>query len=222
MKQLEVTDVLFDLDGTLMDSEPFHVDALKQMLAEMGVSLSPEEFEEQIGINTHDFLNELSCQRNLGFDEDDIQHWINRKREIFSEIIEVRPFPGAVEFVKSIATNYRLSVVSASRLAYVEWAIEKMGIRPLISAIVSGDCVERRKPDPAPFLEACRRLEVDPRFSAVIEDSVHGITSARAACAWAIALTHSIPEDRFKAAHYVFSGYDELIRSGLFKLKSAI
>ena len=86
------------------------------------------------------------------------------------------------------------AIASSAPARWVVGAVERLGIRPLFDAVVTGDEVAHRKPAPDVYLEAARRLGVDPARSVAIEDSRPGITAARAAGMKAIAIPHWLTE----------------------------
>jgi HAD superfamily hydrolase (TIGR01509 family) len=87
-----------------------------------------------------------------------------------------------------------LAIASSAPARWVVGAVERLGIRPLFDAVVTGDEVAHRKPAPDVYLEAARRLGADPARSVAIEDSSPGITAARAAGMKAIAIPHWLTE----------------------------
>jgi phosphoglycolate phosphatase len=118
------------------------------------------------------------------------------------------PFPGVVEGLKRLS-DLRLACVTNKAKAFTLPLLEKTRIRPYFDVVVTSDDVGKRKPDPAPFLHACKLLRVEPKESVVIGDSANDAEAGRAAgCAvWLVTYGYTegrdvrtIPCDRFIAS----------------------
>jgi HAD superfamily hydrolase (TIGR01509 family) len=105
--------------------------------------------------------------------------------------------PGAVEAVRSLAERWPLAIASSSNRPVIDLVLELAGIADAFKATVSSEEVERGKPAPDVYLEAARRLGVDPGLCVAIEDSSNGIRSAHAAAMAVMAIpNHDFPPDQ--------------------------
>ena len=188
----DIRGVLFDIDGTLCDSDPLHFRAFQEALAAAGHSCRPLFFQEKISGRHNDVIAaELfpswSLAARKSFCED--------KEARFRDLVRVerlRPLPGLVDFMKLLegkGTNIRKAAVSNAPRANAELMVSVLGLDLSFETIVVGDECERAKPFPDPYLEGMRRLGIEPRETLAFEDSPTGIKAAVAAGIRVIALT---------------------------------
>ena len=117
------------------------------------------------------------------------------KRKIFDDVLPAEPMRGIAELLAAIrAAGIPAAVASSSPRSWVARGVDLLGIRAFFGAFVSGDDVQRRKPAPDIYLEAARRLGVEPARSVAIEDSSPGIAAARAAGMKTVAIPHWLTE----------------------------
>jgi HAD superfamily hydrolase (TIGR01509 family) len=184
--------VIFDFDGIIIDSETPEYESHRRIFERHGVPLTTDEWCDQIGVWTegHDerWFREL-CARSAHAPDHDAYH--AEKRRIFDEVVPSEPMRGIRELAAALAdAAIPAAIASSSPASWVVRATERLGMRGLFGAIVTGDDVSRRKPAPDSYLEAARRLGVDPRRSIAIEDSGPGIAAARAAGMKTVAIPH--------------------------------
>jgi HAD superfamily hydrolase (TIGR01509 family) len=175
--------VIFDFDGIIIDSETPEYESHRRIFDRCGVALTTDEWCDQIGVWTegHDerWFREL-CARSANAPDHDAYH--AEKRRIFDEVVPDAPMRGIRELLGQLAVaGVPAAIASSSPASWVVRMMERLGLRPLVGAIVSGDDVVRRKPAPDVYLEAARRLDAGPEGCVAIEDSTNGIRSAHAA-----------------------------------------
>ena len=184
--------VIFDFDGIIIDSETPEYESHRRIFDRCGVPLTIDEWCDQIGVWTegHDekWFREL-CARSSDAPDHDAYH--AERRRIFNEVVPDAPMRGIEELLSQLsAAGVPAAIASSAPAAWVVRMTERLGLRPLFGAIVSGDDVVRRKPAPDVYLEAARRLGADPARSIAVEDSGPGIAAARAAGMKTIAIPH--------------------------------
>jgi HAD superfamily hydrolase (TIGR01509 family) len=136
---------------------------------------------------------------------------VRRLAELYSEHLPV--LPGAREAVERLAVRWPLGLASSSNRELIDLVLGELGVAHLFQATVSSEEVERGKPAPDVYLEAARRLGVDPTRAAAIEDSENGIRAASAAAMKVVAIpnAHFPPgEDALAQADVVLRSLDEL------------
>ena len=184
--------ILFDLDGTLVDTEPLHYVAFTDTFRVEGIELSRAEyFSRLIGYNDHDCFEVVLKENGRDASEARIDGLIARKAERYLEMIRNRDvmYPGAPEFVRECAARFPLMIVTGTLRAEAELILRRAGLRDLFVDIVAAEDVERGKPDPEGFVMALGRLgfllrqrdAIEPAQALVIEDTMAGITAAHRA-----------------------------------------
>ena len=176
--QLEA--VLFDMDGTLTDSERLWTIALEQVAAHYGGRLSPPAREAMVGQDMWTTIDLL--HRELGIDAlptDTAKMLTDRTMDIFRNGLPFKD--GAPELLRAVReAGLRTALVTATYRELVDVALDTLG-HETFDAIVCGDEVVANKPDPAPYLRALQLLNLPASACLVIEDSPTGSRSAAAA-----------------------------------------
>lgn len=186
--QLELPDsirgILFDCDGTILDSEPMHAVNLSQVLKNFGLNFSAEElsarFRGQHDIHVYEALfNENSKISRDEFLQTKTNGLLQQLQRTSLEQIKPLLTPGFLESFNYLKSkNYILAVVSASEEVFLECLLNKLGIRKDINLLVHGSSTLLPKPSPAPYLKALRELELHPDEVVIFEDSEAGLESA--------------------------------------------
>jgi HAD superfamily hydrolase (TIGR01509 family) len=172
--------VAWDIDGTLIDSEPLHQRSLIETGSEFGIDLSDLPDEAFRGIHMRDVWTALEPRFPKTVDR---KTWIAAiERFYVAHAPSLSPIPGAVEAVGALAAmGVAQACVSNSGRAIVDANLDALGIRGTMAFSISLDDVRAGKPDPEPFREAARRFGLPAAAIVAIEDSGAGARSARAA-----------------------------------------
>ena len=197
--------ILFDLDGTLADTEQLHYAAFAETLRADGVELSREEyFSRLIGYNDHDCFEVVLKQRAKDASASHLEALIARKAATYQEMIRNRDvmYPGAADFVRACAVRFPLMIVTGTLRAEAEMILRRAGIHDLFVDIIAAEDVEHGKPAPEGFIAALGRLgfllrqrdAIAPAEALVIEDTAAGIEAARRAGMRVLALKHTALE----------------------------
>jgi beta-phosphoglucomutase len=200
--------VLWDLDGTLVDSEAYHWRSWRDTAADEGITLTYQQFLESFGKK-----NDLILRGWLGPDAsaERIQRIGDAKEIEYRRLARaegLEPLPGAAEWVARLhAAGWKQAIASSAPRANVEVVMAALGFEPLIDAIVAAEDVTYSKPAPDVFLEAARRVGVPVARSIVVEDAVSGIAGAKAAGMKSIGVSRHI---RLTGADIVVSTLIEL------------
>jgi HAD superfamily hydrolase (TIGR01549 family) len=178
--------VLFDLDGTLVDSVYQHVLAWREALEETGIELSVWRIHRRIGMSGGLFVNALLRETRMALGPEQV----TRLRELhlaayLRRMDQVRPLPGARELLERLSElGVPWGIATSGNRRTAAPAIELLQAAP--SVVVTRDDVARAKPDPDLFIEAARRLGVDVADSMVVGDSVWDLLAAQRARALGI------------------------------------
>jgi beta-phosphoglucomutase-like phosphatase (HAD superfamily) len=171
--------LIFDCDGTLADTMPFHWKAWQSVLARHRLTLPEDRFYALGGVPSRDILKLLAQEQGVHLDH----HTVAKEKEA-----AYLPFISQVEPIRLVVTiaqdNYGripLAVASGGSRPIIEQVLRHLGIRSLFQALVTNEDVTRQKPAPDIFLEAARRLGVPPERCRAYEDTDLGLTAIRAA-----------------------------------------
>lgn len=171
--------MLLDLDGTLVDSESVHAEAIARYMLTRGVELDERERSFVIGHAWQEIYAELRVQERIGDDLAALQAGTVTARALLHEQgIALRVLEGAVELVTTLATlEIPTAIVSGSCRAEIAEALELLGIESHLRMYMGAEDYPRGKPAPDGYLAAARQLEVAPAGCLVFEDSEAGIDS---------------------------------------------
>ena len=187
--------VLWDMDGTLIDSEPLWIEEERRLMESLGIEWTDEDARYCLGgpmVRVDEYMRQRSGQ--------DFQPGALSSRLL--EMVEARfsgplPFaPGALELLEELERiGTPLALVSASPRNLIDQAMNSFG-KDRFNVIVSNNDVRKPKPDPEGYLLAAERLQVDIRRTLIIEDSIPGIGAAQASGAFVLGIAHfsELPE----------------------------
>ena len=170
---------IFDLDGTLIDSERFHTEAFARAVQRLtGYELTPAERIGFFKSHTRSFYPELAARHGLRADGDEVRAL---KRRLVDEIFVVEPMPGALPFVHKWAAQKRYGLVSNSAHSFVRGALRDLHILDLFEAVRGGEHSAQLKPHPEPYQNLLAEMNQASESALVFEDTVGGVCAALAA-----------------------------------------
>lgn len=204
--------VIFDLDGTLIDSESNYYEADKRVLAEYGIfNFNKEMKKKYIGIGTKDMMQDIIEKYSIA---DTIENLVKKKNEYYIEIAKTNTivFPEMKKFLEILKENqYLLALASGSSLEIINTILSITRLSDFFDTIVSADIVKKGKPEPDLFIETARQIGISPENCLVVEDSQYGVEAAKRASMRCIAIPYLVEEtiaDSFMMA-------DILIKEGI-------
>jgi HAD superfamily hydrolase (TIGR01509 family) len=172
--------VVFDLDGVLVDSEHVWDEVREQLASERGGRWSERAQADMMGMSSTEWSRYMHDVVGLPKSPEEINAEVVRRME--ARYAEHLPLvDGAVQVVERLAGSFRLGLASSSNRPLIDAVLAGSGLSGRFEVTVSSEEVERGKPAPDVFLEAARRLGVDPGACAAIEDSGNGIRAASVA-----------------------------------------
>jgi HAD superfamily hydrolase (TIGR01509 family) len=153
------------------------------MCREMGINVSIEESHSFVGMAGPKVWGYLKNKHALQESIDELMAYENRARiSYFSSLENVHPIPGVVELLEELKWHaIKTALASSSSAAVIEIFLSKLGLRNFFQRIVSGDAIEKGKPDPDIFLHTATALGEYPADCVVIEDSANGVNAAKLA-----------------------------------------
>ena len=181
--------IVYDVDGTLIDSEPLHVAAWKQTLQSHGHDMSDlsAQFLQTMAGKKPIVIAE-GMVKELGIDVP-AEQFLQEKTNLFLALSEtsLQPMPGAVESVRRFSdAGLRLAIGTSLNQTYLESVLQKLNIAEAFDVIVTGDEITKGKPNPETYLLVASKLGVKPSDMLVLEDARSGVEAAKASGAFCI------------------------------------
>ncbi len=189
------------MDGVIADSEPLHFEAEKAILQQRGIEAPWDDWYKFTGLTDEKIFQYLVDNFTDG--NYSAHELIEAKYEIFIDILheKLQPIPGALEFIYWAREQYsKLALTTSSKVRIQQTIFEKFELVPYFDVIVTGDCITYSKPHPEPYLNTVQALELPAETCMVIEDSLSGIQSAKAAGCNVTGLTTSFPRQQLLEA----------------------
>ena len=174
--------VIFDMDGVLVDSQPYHFKADIDTMAEYGVIKDQKFYESFAGTLTADRMRTL--KEMFGLDVPVEEMTIKRENMILDTMgkEDIKPVSGIPEFLRSIKEKgLTTAVASSSDYKLINLILDRLKIAQYFDSVTSGSDVKRGKPSPDVFLLAAERIGIEPAECLVVEDSENGVKAAKAA-----------------------------------------
>jgi HAD superfamily hydrolase (TIGR01509 family) len=172
--------VVFDMDGVIVDSEQVWDDVRERLAKERGGRWHDHAQADMMGMSSPEWSRYMHEKIGLAESPQEINDEVVRRMlERYRE--ELPLLDGAVEAVRRLARDFRLAVASSSNRPLIDAVLETAGVADAFDVTVSSEEVERGKPAPDVYLEAARRLGVEPARCAAVEDSSNGLRAAHAA-----------------------------------------
>lgn len=181
--------VIWDVDGTLVDTAELHYRAWRVVAAELDRPFTRADFAATFGWRNPEIIPKVF---GPGFSAEQIRQMGERKEELYRAQARgnVRLLPGVQALLDGLRrAGFRQAVGSSAPRANLDLLLEATGTAPYFGALVSGEDTTRGKPDPEVFLTAARRLGVSPERCVVLEDAPVGVQAARAGGMRCIATT---------------------------------
>lgn len=187
--------IIFDMDGVIIDSMPYHFLAWYEALRPYGVRVSCFDVYSKEGENWNKTLKDLLAKEKIEANPSLLREIFLRRKKIFKNYFKRFIFRGAEDFLVCLKKQgYILGLVTGSPLQEVN-NILPLRIRRLFNAIVTGNQVKKGKPHPEPYLKCAKEVNLNPSQCVVVENAPFGIESAKKAGMFCIALTTSLPKE---------------------------
>ena len=206
-------EIIFDMDGVLINSNAAHLASWKKIAAQDGVSFSDEVFWKTFGMTSEYIVEKYWGNTTLTTKQ--ISAIVDRKETAFRESVKefVQPIEGSVDFVRFLLKkSYKMAVGSSAPRVNVEYVLDWLEIRDCFNeCVVAGDEVKQGKPAPDIFLTAAKKLNTTPENCVVIDDSRSGVNAGKNAGMTTIGFFsagHS--QDEYENADYVVRSFEEI------------
>ncbi|MFZ2190477.1 MAG: HAD family phosphatase [Candidatus Magasanikiibacteriota bacterium] len=174
--------LIFDMDGVVCDSIPFHKQAWKEFMSRHGIKYSEKFFDKHINGQTNDEIFARLFKHNLNNAEK--QKLIEQKETIYRRLYKphIKPLPGLIKFLKEQTKNkVKIALATAGPEKNVNFVLTKTKTKKYFTAIVDDKGVKKGKPDPEIFLKAAKKLKTKPTDCIVFEDAITGVEAGKRA-----------------------------------------
>jgi HAD superfamily hydrolase (TIGR01509 family) len=175
--------VIFDMDGVIVDSQPYHFAVEEKIFRDKGVAVSTEESHSFVGMAGDRMWEYVKNKFGLQESIAELMAIDNKVRvDYFASLKNVQPMPGVMELLKELRYNkVKIALASSSSVEVINVFISKLGVGHYFQQIISGDFVEKGKPAPDIFIHTAQALQESSANCVVIEDSANGVKAAKAA-----------------------------------------
>lgn len=208
---MEKQAVIFDMDGVICHTNPFHSEAFRVFFGKRGLNPTEEEFVlHMYGKSNKYIFSHFLGREILGEEFADLE---NEKEGLFREIYadKVDPIPGFMEFLSDLKDHgYKTGVATSAPRANLDLIMEKLGFGPKMESVMASENVTKHKPDPEIYLKTAENLNVHPDYSLVFEDSFSGVSAARAAGMKVIGVLSSHSKEELPPCHLYIEDYREI------------
>lgn len=181
--------ICFDMDGVIIDSEPRHFEAFRLTFEPLGIALTHDDYQAHFAGKTDeqgfdDFLKTVDAHT-------DIIELQKAKRDHYEGLAAttVTPYEATIKTIRRLYPDHPLAIVTSSPLSQVEIILQRFKLSSFFSVIVTAEDITNGKPNPEGYLLAAKHLQVKPTDCYVIEDAPSGITAAKRAGMYCVAVT---------------------------------
>jgi beta-phosphoglucomutase family hydrolase len=200
-----MTAFLFDMDGTMVDSMPWHARSWEAFADELGAPpLAPDFFHQTTGRTGLEVMRYCVGERP----EPELRDLVHRKEALYRSMFgpSFREVPGFLAFAQAArAAGIKVACATAGDADNIAFVLDNLGCHGFFDTVVGAHDVDRGKPHPDLFLLAAQRMDTDPADCLVFEDAPHGIEAARRAGMRAVAIATTLPPDELGAPAHVIA-----------------
>ena len=205
-----INTVIFDMDGVIVDGMPYHIKSWKEALSTIDMSVSDLDIYLMEGMTGRETMEIFVKKSNISISDETADKVIKLKRKIFNDIFTVTLIKGIKDFLLELRDRqYNLALVTGTRLEVVKKVLQKR-LENIFKVIVTGEMVNKGKPNPEPYLRAVDELQAKKENCIVIENAPAGITSAKGAGLTCFAVQTSLSEEYLQDADKIFQNIDDV------------
>ncbi|MFH1753191.1 MAG: HAD family phosphatase [Candidatus Omnitrophota bacterium] len=209
-KAATVKAVIFDLDGVIVNTMPFHASAWQKTFKKFGINVSKREIYLREGEKWDKTFYDIAKRHNIKVTSGVKQKIFKHRQDVFKKMLKIKLFKAAPPLIRKFKKmGLKLAVVTGTPRIEVKKILPK-SLYAMFDAIIPSDEVKNGKPHPEPFLKALKRLKVSAKEAIVIENAPNGILSAKRAKLTVIAVETSLPRKYLKGADFILKSLEEL------------
>ncbi len=208
--------IIFDLDGTLIDNNAYHIKAWSEFYKKMNLEFSDDIYKNQINGRISKAIFPDILGRKLSADE--IMKYDDEKESLYRHLYapHIKPVNGLLYFLEQLKQqNYPMAIATSGLPPNIKFMFDNISIEKYFIAVVNASDIKQGKPNPEIFIKAAEALHADPKECVAFEDSIAGIRSAKAAGMKVVALTTTHTKEDVHEADLTIKDYTEIIPSKL-------
>ena len=211
--------VIFDLDGTLIDNNSYHIEAWKTFYDKVGKAFSLEDYTKNInGRINRDIFNYVF---DATLSAEQIEEYSNEKEAAYRELYapHIKPINGLIDFLNELEkANVPKAIATSGLIPNINFMFEHIDIKKYFLDVIDSSQIKQGKPHPEIFLKAAASVKTDAKYCVAFEDSIAGIRSAKAAGMKVVALTTTHTAEDVKDADLIIKDYTEISLTKLHEL----
>ncbi|AAM31331.1 HAD family hydrolase [Methanosarcina mazei] len=200
--------IIFDMDGVLVDSMRFQADAWAKAFQDAGINIVREDIYELEGSNDKRLIKSIFKEARKEPEPEHFERLPEKKRDLL-EFDRIKPFEGIPECLDELKRHFRLAMVSGSNRNTVGKIVDKF-FSGYFDVVINGSDLERGKPDPDPYLKALEMLGLTKNECMVIENAPLGITAAKRAGLYCVAVASMLEPEKVQHADLVLEDHASL------------
>lgn len=203
--------IIFDMDGTLVDNNPYHVKAWQAFYQKRGRELSLDEYKQNINGRVAKDIFPYIFQREITPEE--IALLSDEKESLYRELYKphIKPIDGLVPFLEEIKkAGLPMAIATSGLPVNIDFLFENLIIIQYFNSIIDATHITKGKPDPEIFIKAAQSINADPLSCVAFEDSVSGIAAAKAAGMKVVALTTMQKREFIQQADLIIDNYTQV------------
>lgn len=216
---MRIEGIVFDLDGTLADTEPLHIDTWLVILNNLGLKFDESWMHQWIGLSDR-LVAEHVCEKYLKGQSVEGLQQLKQQTYRNRAITEVKLFDQVEDYLHEITQFVPIALATNSSQDDVSAVFQATNLQRHLKVIVTANDVTNLKPHPEPYQSASFKMGLQPSLCFALEDSPAGIHSAKSAGLFAIGVENSHPSEKLKEANLIFSDTPKALAYILDVLKS--
>ncbi len=212
LKKFKSAAVIFDLDGTMLDNNPFHLKAFKEYLRKINREVTDEEYNAKINGRTNRDVMEYIYNKKLS--EEELQPLVEAKEGLYRQLYknDIAPVKGLPQLLELLDNDHiPMGIATSGIQPNIDFMFENVPVKKYFRAVINSAHIKKGKPDPEIFLKTAEALGVAASECLAFEDSIVGITSAKAAGMKVIAVATTHTREELKMADLIITDYMELL-----------
>jgi len=203
--------IIFDMDGVIVESMPYHIEAWRLFCSKYDFKLAEKELRELLhGKTTRSILQNLFGK---DISEEEIKQYTAEKGDFYRGLAseKIQPVRGVDAFLDRLKeNNIPIAIGTSATPENVSFVMDELRLKDYFHAVVDSSQVSRSKPDPEVFLKAAEKLRIEPSRCIVFEDALAGVEAARRAGMKVIALATTHPKEELNKADLVIEDFSEM------------